>query len=85
MKKTTAIILTIFSLILILDSMSFGHAIAMFLLAGIIPGTNIIISGGQMLTFFALMIGFTLARVSIRIIFAYRAYRESEQAITETS
>lgn len=63
MKKSIAIILTIFSLLLILDSLDFGHALMMFLLAGVIPGTNIAISGAQMLQVFAVIAGFTVARV----------------------
>jgi hypothetical protein len=63
MKKTIAITLTIFSLLLILDSFNFGHVLMMFYLAGIIPGTNIAIGATQMLEFFALITGFTVARV----------------------
>jgi hypothetical protein len=62
MKKLTAFILTILSLLLILDSFNFGHALMMFYLAGIIPGTNVIIDADRMLEFFALVGGFILAR-----------------------
>jgi len=67
MKKTFTIIFTILSALLILDSMDVSHAIAMFLLAGIIPGTNIALTADRMLELFALLIGFVLARVSIRL------------------
>ena len=67
MKKTFTIIFTILSALLILDSMDVSHAIAMFLLAGIIPGTNIALNPDRMLELFALLIGFVLARVSIRL------------------
>lgn len=69
MKKTLTIIFTSLSLLLILDSMNVGQAITMFLLAGVIPGTNIAISAATMLEFFALLIGFTLARISNRLMF----------------
>jgi len=64
MKKTITIILIILSLIIILDSFNFSHAMMMFLLAGVIPGTNVIIDGAQMLEFFALIAGFTVARIT---------------------
>jgi len=63
MKKTIAIIITIFSLLLILDSFNFGHALMMFYLAGVIPGTNVILDGAQMLELFAVIAGFIVARV----------------------
>ena len=68
MKKTAAIILTALSLLMILDSFNFGHALMMFLLAGVIPGTNIAIDGARMLEFFALIAGFTVARLTTHVI-----------------
>lgn len=65
MKKKLTIIFTILSGILILDSMNVGHAIAFFFLAGIIPGTNIVLNADRMLEVFTLLLGFVLARVSI--------------------
>ncbi|MFZ1250032.1 MAG: hypothetical protein WAR37_01100 [Candidatus Microsaccharimonas sp.] len=65
MKKTFAIIFTIMSAVLILDSVNASHAIAMFLLAGIIPGTDATISASQMLELFAFLLGFTLSRIAI--------------------
>jgi len=67
-KKTVTIIFIILSAVLILDSMDFAHALAMFLLAGIIPGTNIVISATVMLEFFALVIGFVIARVCMYVV-----------------
>lgn len=67
MKKALIITLTILSLLIILDSMNAGHAIAMFLLAGIIPGTNIAISADRMLEASALLIGFTLSRIFVTL------------------
>lgn len=63
MKKNLAIIFTIFSALLILDSINFSQALMMFLLAGVIPGTSIVIDGAQMLEFCALVFGFIVARV----------------------
>lgn len=67
MKKAVTIIFTILSAILILDSMNAGHAIALFMLAGIIPGTNIALNADRMLELFTLLLGFVLARVCVRI------------------
>lgn len=65
MKKTLTIIFVALSAIIILDSLNAGHALFMFFLAGIIPGTNIAISATRMLEIFTLLIGFTLSRVTI--------------------
>ena len=78
MQKTIAIILTILSFILILDSMNAGHALTMFLLAGIIPGTNVAINANQMLEVFSLLLGFALARITIRLTQLFIKYRASE-------
>lgn len=80
MKKTITIILTILSGILILDSLNAGQAVAMFLLAGIIPGTNIAISGARMFEIFTLLIGFTLSRVTLNLIRLKTANRPLAQA-----
>lgn len=68
MKKLLTIILVSLSLILILDSMNAGYAVVMFFLAGVIPGTSIAISGSTMLELFALLIGFTLSRVTLALL-----------------
>ena len=67
MKKKLTIIFTILSGILILDSMNVGHDLAFFFLAGIIPGTNIVLNADRMLEVFTLLLGFVLARVSIHV------------------
>lgn len=72
MKKTITTILTIFSLLLILDSFNFGHALMMFYLAGVIPGTNIAIDAARMLEFFSLFAGFTLARIMTHIVRSFK-------------
>jgi hypothetical protein len=68
MKKTIAITLTIFSLLLVLDSFNFGHALMMFYLAGVVPGTNIAIDANRMLGFFAVIAGFTVGRIMSYIV-----------------
>lgn len=83
MKKTLTIIFITLSALLILDSMGTAHAMAMFLLAGIVPGTNIAISADRMLEFFALLIGFVLARVSIQLSRAITHYREASAPLVK--
>ncbi len=63
MRKTIIITCLVLSGLIILDSMNTGHALMMLFLAGVIPGTNIAVSGQTMMSFFALLIGFVLARV----------------------
>lgn len=74
MRKTIIITSLILSGLMILDSMSAGHFLMMFLLAGIIPGTNIAISAQHMMEGFALVGGFVIARVMsyvLRMILAH--------------
>jgi hypothetical protein len=68
MRKAIIITSTIVSIMLILDSLNAGHAFVMFLLAGVIPGTNIAISASRMLEVFTLLIGFTLSRITLSLI-----------------
>lgn len=68
MKKTLIILLTSLSLVMILDSLNAGEAIAMFFLAGVIPGTNIAISATRMFEFFTLLLGFTLSRITVYLV-----------------
>lgn len=74
MKKKLTIIFTVLSLVLILDSMNVMHALAFFMLAGIIPGTNIVLNADRMLEFFTLLLGFVLARISVAAGRAVSAY-----------
>lgn len=68
MKKAIAIIFTVFSVLLILESMNAYHALAIFMLAGIIPGTKTALSATFMLELFAVLLGFALARVSSSVV-----------------
>lgn len=63
MKKALTIIFTILSAVIIFDSFNGWHAIAMFYLAGEIPGTHTSISATTMMSLFALLFGFVLARI----------------------
>lgn len=75
MKKAITITLTALSAILILDSMNFGYALAMFYLAGIVPGTNLVIDADRMLSLFVILLGFVLARISIYLFKRYNTLR----------
>ena len=68
MKKTLILTLTILSALLILDSMNAWHAVAMFYLAGEIPGTHHSLSAATMMEVFAMLTGFVIARISNRAI-----------------
>ena len=63
MRKLIVIACLVLSSLIILDSMNAGHALVMFLLAGVIPGTTIAINAADMMDVFALLIGFVLARL----------------------
>lgn len=82
MKKTFTTILIVASLVLILDSMNAGQAIAMFLLAGVVPGTSFIMSADQMLGLFAGLLGFVIARVTT---WAVQTYSYSRSADAKTA
>ena len=73
------IILTCLSLsaLIFLDSVNAGHALVMFYLAGVIPGTNFSMSASRMLETFSLLIGFTVSRIVINI--ARQSTRRSER------
>jgi hypothetical protein len=79
MKKTIAIILTIISLVIILDSFHVGHALMMFYIAGLIPGTNVALNGSQMLELFAIAAGFTVARI---MLFTLRSFMNFMQTVS---
>ena len=68
MKKTLTILFVSLSVLMILDTLNAGYALAMFLLAGVIPGTNIAISATTMLQAFTLLIGFILSRITLHLV-----------------
>lgn len=67
MKRVIVVICLIGSGILIVDSLQIPQAFFMFLLAGVVPGTQIILSGQQMLELFVLLTGFVLSRLANRV------------------
>ena len=66
MRKIIILICVTLSVLMILDSFNVGHAFMMFLLAGVIPGTNIAISASTMMELCALVGGFVFARLTHR-------------------
>lgn len=72
MKNTITIIASILSLLIILDCLNFRHALIIFYLAGVIPGTDIAIGAAQMLQLFAFVGGFTVARVMSYIMRSFK-------------
>lgn len=78
MKKIFVIILTILSAILILDTLNAGQAVAMFLLAGIIPGTNFALDATRTFEIFLFLGGFTLARIAVRLANIVAARRQNQ-------
>jgi hypothetical protein len=68
MRKAIIITSLILSGLIILDSFNVGHVLMMFLLAGVIPGTNIALSATTMMELFGLLTGLVIGRLSSRII-----------------
>lgn len=64
MKKAIIVTLIAASTFLILDVFNAGAAIVAFILTGTIPGTGVTLSASAMLIFYALVGGFTLARLT---------------------
>lgn len=89
-KKSLSILFTAFSGVLILDTLNISHGIVFFLMAGIIPGTNFSIDANTMLIIFALATGFTLSRITVRLLttvqlrLASRSTRRGGHASTGT-
>lgn len=83
MKKNLAIIFVTASMILILDSFGFGHAFTMFLLVGLIPGTNVSLNANEMLTFFSLMLGLIVGRLMQPATLRMARYFQPKAAILE--
>lgn len=74
MKKAIVITLIALSAILILDSFNAWHALAMFYLAGEIPGTRTSLNAETMLSIFALLFGFVVARLGNQAVLAFSNY-----------
>jgi hypothetical protein len=65
MKKNITIACTAASLLLILDSFGMGYKVMLFLLVGIIPGTNIALSPIEMLVLMTALTSIVITRVGI--------------------
>lgn len=63
MKKAITIIALTGSALIIMSSFRVGSMVAMFLLAGQVPGTSIIMSPTETFMLIALVAGFTVARL----------------------
>ena len=65
MKKAITIVCIVLSALMMLDMLNAGHAFAMFLFAGIIPGTAVAIDAQTLLELYTLALGFVSARVFV--------------------
>jgi len=79
MKKAIIFTSLTLSILMILDSVNAGHAVFMFLLAGIIPGTTIVLSPTDMMSLFSLLIGFVLARIVTSVALSFFSNRPVQQ------
>jgi hypothetical protein len=71
MKKFFTVFFLVTSLIIILGSFNFGYGFAVFLFAGIIPGTNLQLSPEQMLMLYAFAIGMAFIRLKPELFVKY--------------
>jgi hypothetical protein len=60
MKKTAVIITAVIGTILILDLTKFGYSLVLFLMAGIIPGTDISFTPTQMMVLMTILGGMVI-------------------------
>jgi hypothetical protein len=84
MKKSITTICLTLSAVIILDSFNAWHALAMFYLAGEIPGTHTSISASTMMSVFALLIGFVLARLgnkAVLSLFDRISFKRTQQRV----
>lgn len=65
MKKIITISCLIASLLIILDSVGAWHMFMMFLFVGIIPGTNIALSGLQMLVLILVLSSYAITKIFV--------------------
>lgn len=80
MRKTIITLSLIGSALIILNAFEAGHALMMFLMAGIIPGTNIVINADTMVFVFASAFGFVCARLTV-----YAVTKMTAESSDETS
>ena len=72
MKKVITLLSLIGSGIIILDSFHVIDSLAAFLIAGLVPGTNIVLAPQQMLDIFVGAFGFMASRLALSAIRAHR-------------
>lgn len=65
MKKAITIICTVSALLLILDSMNAANSILLFVFAGVIPGTNLLVSPSVMMTATAMAMVIVILRLTV--------------------
>ena len=73
MKKKLTFLCISLSAMLILDTLNAGHALVMLLLAGVVPGTSIVIDASLMFEYILLLTGFTLSRITLGLARSYAA------------
>jgi len=84
MKKVFTIVFVLLSAVIILDSFNAWHALVMFYVAGEIPGTRTSLSASTMLSIFALLIGFVVARIGNKAVMSFFE-RSSVKSIKRSS
>lgn len=89
MKKLLTILLITGSSLMILDGFNFGHNLTLFLLAGVVPGSKVVISAIDMMAAFATAFTVVLLRVifwpSIKnLLFGSKKSKSTKPAISQT-
>lgn len=64
-KKVIVIACLVASLLIFLATIDIVHALVMFLMAGVIPGTNIALSATQMLVIMVVLTGLAIYRFGV--------------------
>lgn len=80
MRKTIITLCLIGSAFIILNAFEAGHALMMFLMAGIVPGTNIVLSASAMIFIFAGAFGFVCARLAVYTVLKMTSHSGEKQA-----
>ena len=65
MKKVAVVICLVGSLLILLDTINFGHDLLLLLFAGVIPGTNIVVSPIDMMAATATAITVIVLRITV--------------------
>lgn len=81
MRKTIIASCVILSGIIVLDSLNLGHALTLFLLAGVIPGTNYVLSPQTAIELCAFGLGVVASRLSVLLLSRPRVARYSQPKV----